>query len=288
MSTIAHQSFACVLAIEPESERIIHVSENAAELLGVSTADLLSRDGCDHLDRLFWHALRNGAARPEFRSGVTLSNAGALGERFDLRAFPSGSLQVVEAAPRRTSEFGSTPLPDVVQSVMTQLLPSRDETELARDVVKLMRHILAADRVCFWRIGDQTEAILIAETKRRAVPSASGQTIGAVPHWPSSAPPVEIIADVSAPAISLVSEDGAPASDLSLALARLPAPNRLEQLRGDGMVAAFRLFLTRAGQPWAFVDAEFLTPRRPSAQALSFVACLAPFLDAKAQSLPHR
>ncbi len=280
------QSFACLFAVAPETALITHATANASDVLGHAATDMIGAHARDLLGSELWHGLRNAASNPSFAErGVPMAGLDDRYDGLEVRAFGSGPLHVVEIAKMQPSEFGATPVLEVAQMAMTQLVPLATESEVCAQLASQIRHFSGFDRVSLWRITPHGQAIVAEEAKRRSAPSSIGQTLPWSDIWQDGLP-LSLLADAHATLVPLLSSStaGAP-PDVTRALSSPPSPGLTTYLEGAGHRASVQLRLTCAGAPWGVVDCQSPYPRHPSHQFRALAETLRPFLDVKLQSL---
>ncbi len=283
-----HQPFACLIAVDPETARITHVSETCHDILGLEAPQILNANMRDLLGVELWHGLRNAASNPAFTgSAVAVAGVGDLGTSHNVRAFASDRLYVVEVFPKHAPEFGSTATIDIAQAVMSQLLPQELTLGLAEQLATLLRHFTGSDHVLIWNRQSADMALCIAESKRRSRDSALQEMAHWADLWPSDTGTIGVIADAQAGPVPLLATADQPACDvdLSLALSRTPASDAVSRLAQTGQQSSVTLRLSRNGAPWGVIECQSARHRVPSAELMALCNVLLPFLDAKLQLL---
>ena len=281
------QPFACVLAVERDSGRISHVSENAQAFVGHDPQSILASNARDLLGGETWHALCNAASHPDYaRHPITMTNLPTVHDNRVFRAFASGPYDVIEVEHAMLSEFGSTPMLDVMQMAMSELLPKTDETALAAQLLDLLRHFSGFDRLVLWHPAQGGQAAIITESKRRGAKSARPASAQWKEIWQTGQAAIRLEADTQSAPVAVRQSIDAPAPlDIGLAMAQWPnAPFRNRLMAQDDQ-AGFQWRLEVDGHPWGVVEGHSAYPRRLSPAFFSLLRALAAFLDARLQGL---
>ncbi|MEJ6388790.1 hypothetical protein [Gymnodinialimonas ulvae] len=287
-----HQSFGCLILVNPDSGEITHASANCADALGHDLGTLLGANLRAVLGQKLWHALRNAAGHPDFaEASVVMSDVGPLDETHDLRAFRSGALHGIEFAPRLPSGLGTTPVLDVARAAMAQFLPLQSEAELSTALSRFLHRVTGYDHAVLWQAPAPglADARIVAEAKRLTRESAIGQTEPWSNLWQPGDPDLRVIADCGAARVPVLAAPLAlSAPDLNRAMCNAIPDHRMTHLHAHGVAAAFQLRLSCRGDVWGMLECQSLRPRRPSAQAVALSLALLPYLDVKLQSLTPR
>ncbi|MEX3015454.1 hypothetical protein [Gymnodinialimonas hymeniacidonis] len=286
--TQSHQSFACLVAVDPETARITHASETCGTILGHDASDMLDANMRDLLGVELWHALRNAASNPAFgKSAIAVQALGERGESLNILAYPTGPLHVIEVLPKNPQEFGSTAPIDIAKASMAQLLPLKAGAEFASHLSTLLRHFTGSEHVLIWDRQAGDAAICTAESKRASRDSMLGAQSQWPALWPDDCGTIGLISDVQADPVSLLTASDPLVSeiDLTKALSSNPSPDLTARLQQLSMRSSILLRLARNGTPWAVVECQSSRARVPSSALLSLFDVMQPFLDAKLQLL---
>lgn len=285
-SNLVHQSFASLLAVDPETARVTHASANAGEIIGHNPSEMLGADARDVLGAEFWHTVCNAANHPEFTTAaVPLPDFGPLAKTAEGRVFASGPLHVIELAPHLPSDFGSTDALGVVQMAMVMLARAQTTAALASALCNFLHRVTGYDHVVWWcaRRPGTAAALPLAEAKRASRVSVTAPLASWSDIWQSDRADLQMRADVNARPVTLLAAPDAPAPlDLMPALCAMPA--KTHQYPED-TVASLSLRITRRDQPAAVVELRSTRARRPSPSLIAAVKTLHPFLDVTLRAL---
>lgn len=270
-----------VLVALDDDLRVVMVSANVGEQLGVDAADAVDRPFAD----LVGSRLADAVAE---RVGLGLTgeplvvpleeiptSAGFAEATADVKLHRSGERLVVELEPLgRLSTFPLTY--QSTRAAMARLAAAGSVQELADQLVKEIRAVLGFDRVMVYRFDEDWNGEVIAEDRRPDLNSFAGL------HYPASDIPAQarrlytinwtrLIADVHYAPVPLhpVLDPGTGAPlDLSFSTLRSVSPIHLEYLGNMGVGASMSLSLVRDEELWGLVACHHYSgSHRPSHDA---------------------
>ncbi|TXI19593.1 MAG: GAF domain-containing protein [Roseateles sp.] len=273
----AVQPHGALLVLDAAELRVLQLSRNVTELLGLAPDALLQQPltvlGGDVAERVA-QLQRGGDLREPVALQCTL---GPAARRFDaaLHRLPDGPL-VLELEPSDGAPAGMEPqdlAPDVMAATLSAALQRFGAAPsvgvLADAVVEVVRNLTGYDRVVVYKFDPDGHGKVIAEARHPRLESLLGH------HYPASDIPqraralyllnrVRMLVDVDAPQAPLLPEltPGAQAPlDMSLCQLRSMSPIHLQYLRNMGVTATLTASLVREGQLWGLIAAHHYSPR---------------------------
>lgn len=262
------QSYGCLISTSADL-MVNHLSENCADMLGVSPDDAVGHHLGDLLPRGTIHDLRSklqisrssgGGVSRMF--GYDVKQDGAF---FDISIHASGSSFVFEFEPKvnHADRDDLAMVPPLIARVSKQdsVVAAADEAALA---LKIMTGF---DRVMVYRFASDQTGEVIAEHHEPGMVPFLGL------RYPASDIPrqarelykrnlLRLIADVNAPVSPIVPDrnpNGDPL-DLSLAVSRAVSPIHLEYLRNMGVGASMSVSILKDGELWGLFACHHREP----------------------------
>lgn len=262
----AIQPWGCLLCLDGGLNRVLQVSANLAEVLGVAVEEALARSpaqllGARRVDRLRAALAADGGVPDMLRR-----RRDGRPVRFQLRAYASDGCVVVEieplAANRRDLRLAGT------GQWLGRLARAESEEALLELLSGGVRALTGHERVMVQRLEPDGAATVLAEALAPGVAGATGQRLppGQVPPGAASCHPgnpLHCIPDLFAPPVALVPPQGpggAAPPDLSPGVLRAPSPEHRRHLRELGVGAILSLPLQDGGAPWGLVTCHGSRP----------------------------
>lgn len=264
----AIQPHGVLLALEVDSLRVLQVSANTLELLGIEPSALLGRALGELIDGSTLElpdAPTNAAL--ETRNPVRVRVAG---RELDAILHRSATRLLVELEPATRYAAGAPDLrhaSDSVQRALVRLRTAETEEELFAIAASEVRAMTGFDRVMIYRFEPEGHGEVVAEAQRGGLDSFFGL------HFPASdipeparrlyvLNPLRLIPDaryVAAPLVpSLDPRTGAPL-DLTWSVLRSVAPVHLEYLANMGVRASMSISLLERDSLWGLVACHHAT-----------------------------
>jgi light-regulated signal transduction histidine kinase (bacteriophytochrome) len=268
------QPHGAMLVCDPAGGHVAFASANAAAFVGRGGAGLIGLTLDDVIGESAAHGLRNAAAKAG-GSGVSgalmacsLPNAPY---PIDITIHHHNDLLIVEL--ERAADAGDARAAlELTQSLIRRIGLETDVEKIAKSAVKLIRAMLAYDRVMIYRFLHNGAGQVIAEATRAGMQSFIGQ------HFPASDIPVQarrlyllntirMIGDVGYTPVPLLPfiPEGAPPVDLSYAHLRSVSPIHCEYLRNMGVGASLSISIVVDAQLWGLIACHHDSPKTLSA-----------------------
>jgi light-regulated signal transduction histidine kinase (bacteriophytochrome) len=262
----AIQPHGVLLVLREPDLRLTHVSENAAELLGVPATRLLGSRFGELVESPLRDALEaslRGERLQQHNPLKVVRRVGGVERFFDGIAHRHEGKLILELEP--STEKQSVPFLSFYHSVreaLSRLRDARDLQELAETVVQEVRRLTGFDRVLIYRFDAEWNGSVIAEDREPGADPYLGL------HFPASDIPrqarelyrlnwLRIIPTTRyTPARLLASpeaEAGGPL-DLSFSVLRSVSPIHLEYLQNMGAHASMSISLMKEGQLWGLIS----------------------------------
>ena len=259
------QPHGCLLAIDDATGRVLQVSANCADWLGVAPDDLLGRALADALPRENAEALQRMLQAASSAEAAALSIGGRV---FDVSLQRGAGIVLAEltaatpAAHAGGAESG-------VGRTLEQLAACRELVQFACVLASAVRSLTGFDRVVTYRFDTDGHGEVVAESKADELMPYIGL------HFPESDIPaqarelylrnwIRAIADARYRAVPLVPslrpDTGLPL-DLSQSTLRSVSPVHLEYLANMGVQASMSISLVVGGRLWGLVSAGHRLPR---------------------------
>ncbi len=264
------QPHGAMLVCNPASGCIVYASANAASFIGEGGADLIGKTLGDAIGDSAAHSLRNAAARAGGSSVAGALMAFMLPNApypIDLTIHRHNDLLIVELEQADADGDARAAL-ELTQSLIRRIGLETDVEKIAQSAVKLVRAMLAYDRVMIYRFLHNGAGRVIAEAKRADMQSFMGQ------HFPASDIPaqarrlyllntIRMIGDVDYTAVPLLplTQRGAPPIDMSYAHLRSVSPIHCEYLRNMGIGASLSISIVIDGHLWGLIACHHDGPK---------------------------
>ena len=262
------QPFGCLLAIDPNTERVAYASENCGEFIGTPASELLGQEAWSVLGSEVAHNLNNAIAQQGF--GRKLSSLGQFdiaGKAVEISTFESQGLRVLEVEELGDSGLGNTDALGTLRFLMEQVQNCRDEQTLFDLTVRLMRQLTGYDRVMVYRFDEEFNGEVVAEARPGAMEAYLGLRF---PHWdiPPQARaimteiPLRFIQNVDQTPVKLWAENEFLAPlDITLAACRGVSAVHMQYLRNMGIKATMSLSIMVDGALWGMISFHHRNPR---------------------------
>lgn len=283
------QSYGYLIAIQPDTYTIAHTSDNIADLLGVSAADLLGQSISTALAASHWlpaalvDLLAAGGPNQSWEGlnpyRLTINEKG-----WNLIVHAHQGLILLEWEP---ADDGHNTLlnQQLVAQALAEVQASRTLTELLQNTAHRVKTIIGFDRVMVYRFGSDWHGQVIAEEKDEQLESFLGL------HYPASDIPqqarelykvnlVRLIADAGSTPSRVLSQPNWPTDnplDLTHSVLRAVSPVHIQYLKNMGVQASMSISLLYQGELWGLMSCHNSSPRfvdYPARQAAKFVSQL--------------
>jgi len=271
---IQPQGVLLVLA-EPEM-RIVQVSENALDILGINVADLLDRPLMDFIgsDRGDLMQMIRSCLDRSFENinplNLTIATAHKMPRNFNgiIHRAPSGEIVLeLETLTSKTSgdffQFYRQ-----IKVTLAKMQTANNLEALCDLVVNEMRTITGFDRVMIYRFNEHGDGSVIAESKKENLDAFLGM------HYPDSDIPkqakhlytlnwLRLISDVNREPIGLVTnyKNTHQSLDMSYCGLRAVSPLHIQYLKNMGVVASMSVSLIQQQQLWGLISCHHHTPK---------------------------
>ena len=273
------QPHGALLVLREPDLRVVQLSDNVADVLGLAPAELLDRPLAVLGDELAELVQRLRQPAVDLHEPVALQcSAGPDRRRLEggLHRLPGGGL-VLELEPLDRPAAGMPAAEHLAPGVMSRALTDAVQRfaaaptvgMLADAVVKVVRELTGYDRVLVYKFDPDGHGLVIAEARHPRLDTLLGH------HYPASDIPqraralyllnrVRMLVDVNyrpAPLQpALLPLTGAPL-DMSMCQLRSMSPIHLQYLRNMGVTATLTGSLVREGQLWGLIAAHHYAPR---------------------------
>jgi len=271
---IQPQGVLLVLA-EPDL-RIVQVSENAPEILGIAVADLLDRPLGDFIssDRGDLMQIIRGCLEHNFENinplSLTVATAHEAPRNFNgiIHRAPSG--EIVLELEILTAETGEDffQFYRQIKATLAKMQTAENLAALCDLVVNEMRVITGFDRVMIYRFNEDGHGNVIAESKKDNLDAFLGM------HFPASDIPkqakqlytlnwLRLISHVNSEPSRLVSnyKNPHPPLDMSYCCLRAVSPAHIQYLKNMGVTASMSISLIQKQQLWGLIACHHHTPK---------------------------
>lgn len=260
------QPHGCLVALDAEFRSIRRHSTNASEYL--SCGDLIGLKFEEVFGNKGAHDLRNAlAATPEgSRPALVMGLHNDAGHVFDVAVHRWKGNALVELERSPTGRQGK-PL-ELVRTLINRLKPLQAVDDVIKQSPRLLRALLAYDRVMVYQFAADGSGQVMAESKRTDLESFLGQ------HFPASDIPrqarelyikntIRVISDASGVRVPIEPEldDLGEPLDLSFAHLRSVSPIHCEYLRNMGVAASMSISIIVGGELWGLIACHHYTPR---------------------------
>ncbi|MEO0371338.1 MAG: HWE histidine kinase domain-containing protein, partial [Pseudomonadota bacterium] len=286
------QAFACLVALDPKTDKIVYASENSSEILGIPVTDLLGKEVRDLLGREVVHGLRNAQALPDFAySTKALGTFDIGGHTVDASAFTSDGLHILELERSASIEFDGEEAFRLTQILLDQIKTHTEPQALFRDVASILKFMTGYDRVMVCQFDAEFNGTIVAEERRSKMEPYDGLRF---PHWdvPAQARaimaklPLRIIQDVDQELTPLKSAlpEAAPL-DLTLAAGRGTSEEHMQYLRNMGAKATMTLSIKVDDRLWGMISFHHRRPRVPPSKMREVLISFIGVFSVKLKSL---
>ncbi|QMW00952.1 ATP-binding protein [Spirosoma foliorum] len=283
------QSHGYLVAIQPDTYTIVHVSDNIAELVGIAPTQLLGQPvqallaetsvPGNTLVELLNVGCRNDSWDTMNPNRVTLN-----GQVWNLIIHQYLGLILLEWEPSG-DERNALINQQLLAQALTEVQSSRTLVDLLQNTARRVKTIIGFDRVMVYRFGADWHGKVIAEEKDDDLEPYLGL------HYPASDIPrqarelykinlVRLIADATSTPSKILSDSDWPSDrplDLTHSVLRAVSPVHIEYLRNMGVQASMSISLMYRGELWGLISCHNTTPHfvdYPARQAAKFVSQL--------------
>jgi two-component system, chemotaxis family, sensor kinase Cph1 len=278
--SVAHQSVhfsgsiqphGFLLALSDREFKIVQVSANTREYLGIEPEDLLGQSLDTLLAPQLVEAMRQSLKDVDNVSPLNLSIRTPAGERFfDGRVQRIESVIFLEVEPTiSASEASVLSVHALVRQAIAKLQRVSNLTEFLQAIAQKVRQITEFDRVMVYQFDPQGSGAVMAEAKRNDLPSYLGL------HYPATDIPESVrewykhgllrfIPDLTAPSIELVPTENPNTHrplDLTLAMLRGVDPCCVKYHQNMGVAAILVIALLHKQTLWGLISCHHQTPK---------------------------
>jgi light-regulated signal transduction histidine kinase (bacteriophytochrome) len=265
----AVQPHGALVALDPETLRVVHAGGDTMRVLGVAPADLLGQSieallPPDRVARL-WLLMVDGGLPVPLHAFVVPAKRD--GQDFDAIVHFSVGLAVLEFEP--LVERAPDDVMGVVQVMLLHVQQAVTSRSLCQAIVDQVRRVSGFDRVMLYRFLADGSGVVDAEARDDISESFLGL------HFPSSDIPrqaralylknfIRLIPDVRAtpaPIVPLVNPGNGQPLDLSFSVIRSVSPIHLEYLANMGVAGSMSLSIIMGGKLWGLIACHHNTPR---------------------------
>lgn len=264
----AIQPAGCLVSLDADLARVLQVSSNLPEVLGIEVDEALSHTAAHCLgealiSRLCAHFMADDGKTVQ---QAVLNGAGTR-RRCRATAYRSGSRVVVEIEPLR--EVDEVELLTTVNAWQTRFAAQDNETELLKALVESVRMLTRYDRVLVYSFDNEWNGQVKAESRSDGVDSLlehrfPASDIPAQVRALYDINPVRSIPDAQASAVPLVPGrcpiSGDPL-DLSGGSLRAVSPVHQEYLHNMGVAASLSIAMQGDGGLWGLVACHGMSPQ---------------------------
>ena len=252
----AIQPHGVLLACRGAELRIVQLSDNAADHLGIEAVGLLGRPIAELFDDASWQRLQAAAAAglPRERNPIALDSRDR-SRSFDGIAHhgPTPDIAIIELEARSHAPAGFHPR---MRGAVRQLQGARSLVELYDAAAREVRALTGFDRVMVYRFDADWNGEVVAEARDDRLETFLGL------HYPAADIPAQarrlytlnwlrIIPDIGyrpSPLLRVAGEPATPPLDLSFAVLRSVSPIHVEYLSNMGVTASMSVSLLRDGE----------------------------------------
>ncbi|MBE9166823.1 GAF domain-containing protein [Pleurocapsales cyanobacterium LEGE 06147] len=266
------QPHGMVFALEEPQLKIILVSNNSLEFLGLHPRELLSKKlkdlfGSEQIKAIETYLAEDFDSISPRKISLHIHNKKAI---FDGIIHRSNGIVILELEPTQSSEEGSFfRFHDLVKGSMNKMQNASNLSELCQVVVQEIRKISGFDRVMAYRFDSEGVGKVIAEERSDKLISYLGL------HFPAIDLPKEarrlftlnwlrFIPDVNAQPVELVSTPNSVISqplDLSFSVLRSVSPCHVEYLNNMGVAASMSISLIKEKKLWGLIACHHSSPK---------------------------
>ena len=264
----AIQPAGCLISLNEDLTRVLQVSSNLQELLGMPVTEALSHPPTHCLGEALIARLDSRLAADSGKIVVDdILTSAITGERCRATAYRSGARVVVEI-----ESLGPLSEPEVLATIchwQTRLANQNSEAELLQVLVEGVRALTQQDRVMVYSFDAEWNGQVKAECRSEGVDSLLGHRFPAsdIPNQVRALydiNPVRSIPDAKTEAVALVPErcplSGEPL-DLSVGNLRAVSPVHQEYLHNMGVAGSLSVAIHGDEGLWGLVACHAMTPR---------------------------
>lgn len=261
------QSFAALIAFTGDW-RIVHASENAANMLG-QEGSVLGRPVTELFPEDTMHAIRShlmviGNTPATVR--IADAEVGSEGRKLNLGLHVTGELNLLEL--EQTTGPAKADVLSVVLGLMDRIATFENTTAMLECAAFSMKVLSGFDRVKIYQAGEKGSGKIVAEVRNGGATPNLGVSFREADLLVGDEPslgrtPARVIPDTGGSLVEIKSEpwSRAPALDLSLAASRSGVATDLSYLRMDGVRAFMTVPIQHGGQTWGRFVCHHETPR---------------------------
>ena len=272
------QSFAALLAVDPDSLIVTHVSANLPELLGLSAVDVLGKHLKDVVDRELIHIFNNARNLTSFRARegaedapqrIHLTTYQGVEQTLWVSAHAFAGRYLLEFEQGNSSDARPGDPLQRVSRLLEEVAQDVDLDTLLKTACKHLRAISGFDRVMAYHFLPDGAGEVRAESRSGLLEPYLGLRFPAydVPAQAKAmyqVAPIRVIGDVEATPVGLESLDAAAEPlDLSLAVSRAVAPVHLQYLANMGVRSSLSLPILCEGKLWGLFALHNQSQLRP-------------------------
>ena len=262
------QPFACLIAKDPDSHKVSHVSENASDILAVEPQTLLGADLRTYLGADVWHAVKNAFSLPASSKKSHHLGQFAIGDRMlAIHAFQSNGSTIFELEHAQPADLSGARGFKMLSGIMEDIETCTSEDELFQLTTELLRHVTGFDRIMIYSFDSDWNGQVLAEDRRSGLESYEGLRF---PHWdiPRQARammekiPLRIIEHVHQTPVPIRTETSPrDPLDISLAVGRGVSAVHMEYLKNMGVEATMTVTAKVDGKLWGMISFHHTTQR---------------------------
>jgi light-regulated signal transduction histidine kinase (bacteriophytochrome)/CheY-like chemotaxis protein len=270
---------------------ISRASENSADFIGMTPADLIGRPLRECIPAEAFHDLRNRMAMLRGANATERMFGCVLVENmptFDIALHVSGGQIVLEAMPGSAEHGDAT---GTVRAMIARLDQSPDFATFFREGARQVRALVGFDRVMVYRFAPDGSGEVVAEVCKPGIGTFKGL------HYPATDIPAQarelykrnllrVITDVNVKPVGIVpqlDEAGAPL-DLSLSLLRSVSPIHIEYLKNMGVGASMSISIIVDGNLWGLFACHHYSSRSPTFERRSVAELFAQMFSMRLES----
>lgn len=261
------QPHGCIIVCDTQLRTVLRHSSNATEMLRLSrplaNGDLLSTVFAADEIHDFANALARSTepSRPSALVDFELS----CGLRVDVSAHTYKGNAILEFEPSGERRVSTV---EITRTLIVRLRRALNIDDVMSGTARMLRSVLAYDRVMIYKFAHDGSGRVISEAKRDDLESFLGQ------HFPASDIPrqarelylrntIRIIGDANCdrvPIEPVLDASGQPL-DLSYAQLRSVSPIHCEYLRNMGVAASMSVSIIVGGQLWGLIACHHYSPK---------------------------
>ncbi|MDZ4693155.1 HWE histidine kinase domain-containing protein, partial [Terricaulis sp.] len=287
------QPHGCLVACDPQLERILRVSLNAAAFLKQSKRTLLGENLSEIFDASTVHDLRNAAATASEPTRPVVLPGKRIGDDvYDISIHTNRGATILEFE-HAAAGVGS-PL-DTARTLITSTARLTDLDSLFLRTPRLLRGLLGYDRVMIYKFMHDGSGQVIGEAKRSDLEAFRGT------YFPASDIPqqarrlyllnrIRVISDANCERMPIdpVLDDLGEPLDLSYAHLRSVSPIHCEYLRNMGVGASMSISIVVDGALWGLIACHHYGPRVLSLQQRIAAEMFGEFFSLQLEALTRK